>query len=81
MTSENSRNPKVLAALTLLYGCSTLGLVRQWDGIVTLIGIDGQSLVDIFTAPSLGFGTSIIAKELAVDMGLVVADVLLVSQL
>lgn len=71
VTSENARNSKVLAALTLLYACNALGLVRQWDGIIAMVGID----------PGTDFGLSVIAKQLAVEMGLVIADALLVSHL
>lgn len=72
MTTENARNPMVLSALTLLYACNVLGFVKQWDEIfINVVGTDS----------STGFGLSFIAKQLLVEMGLVLADALLVSHL
>ena len=46
--------------------------------VLTLIRANGRSVLDILDSPSLDFGTSIVVKQLAVDMGLVIADALLV---
>lgn len=72
VTNENARNPMVLSALTLLYACNVLGFVKQWDEIfINVVGTDS----------STGIGLSFIAKQLLVEMGLVLADALLVSYL
>ncbi len=79
VTNKNAPNATVLAALTLLYACSTVGLAREWDMVLTLIPENGHSVLDLLDSPSIDFGTSIVVKQLAVDMGLVIADALLVS--
>ena len=78
VANKNAPNSTVFAALALLYACSTVGLAREWDMVLTLIRANGRSVVDILDSPSIDFGTSIVVKQLAVDMGLVIADALLV---